>query len=195
MAWLITDKSDVKIFILYLLMRIDRPVDFVTLNDIAVQDGYVGQIDFMNGFYELKDTNAISSRKSEDGEEMWEITPAGVTAAQTLKSSVMPEIMEKAARSALALISFKHRNTRISSTIKKDSSGKYVLNMVAKDGENEFMNVSLSFDSQHTAETMKNNFDRSPELVYRGLLGVLSGDINYLADAWNYGSEEEKNNG
>ena len=57
------------------------------------------------------------------------------------------------------------------------------------------MNVSLSFDSQHTAETMKNNFDRSPELVYRGLLGVLSGDINYLADAWNYGPEEEKNNG
>ena len=195
MAWLITDKSDVKIFILYLLMRIDRPVDFVTLNDIAVQDGYVGQIDFMNGFYELKDTNAISSRKSEDGEEMWEITSAGVTAAQTLKSSVMPEIMEKAARSALALISFKHRNTRISSTVKKDSSEKYVLNMVAKDGDNEFMNVSLSFDSQHTAETMKNNFDRSPELVYRGLLGVLSGDINYLADAWNYGSEEEKNNG
>jgi hypothetical protein len=126
---------------------------------------------------------------------MWEITSAGVTAAQTLKSSVMPEIMEKAARSALALISFKHRNTRISSTVKKDSSGKYVLNMVAKDGENEFMNVSLSFDSQHTAETMKNNFDRSPELVYRGLLGVLSGDINYLADAWNYGPEEEKNNG
>jgi hypothetical protein len=195
MAWLITDKSDVKIFILYLLMRIDRPVDFVTLNDIAVQDGYVGQIDFMNGFYELKDTNAISSRKSEDGEEMWEITSAGVTAAQTLKSSVMPEIMEKAARSALALISFKHRNTRISSTVKKDSSEKYVLNMVAKDGDNEFMNVSLSFDSQHTAETMKNNFDRSPELVYRGLLGVLSGDINYLADAWNYGPEEEKNNG
>ena len=195
MAWLITDKSDVKIFILYLLMRIDRPVDFVTLNDIAVQDGYVSHFDFMIGFDELKDTKAIESRRSADGEEMWVITSAGMTAAQTLKSSIMPEIMEKAARSALALISFKHRDTRIHSSISRNKSGKYILNMVAKDGEEEFMNVSLSFDSEHTAEIMKNNFDRSPELVYRGLLGVLSGDINYLADAWSFAPEEEKNNG
>jgi len=195
MAWLITDKSDVKIFILYLLMRIDRPVDFVTLNDIAVQDGYVNQFDFMNGFYELKDTKAIESRISSDGEEMWSITSAGVTAAQTLKSSIMPDIMEKAARSALALISFKHRDTKIHSSITRRKAGEYVLNMVAREGDNEFMNISLTFDSEHTAETMKNNFDRSPELVYRGLLGVLSGDINYLADAWDYNPEEEEKNG
>ncbi len=194
MAWLITDKSDVKIFILYLLMRIDRPVDFITLNDIAVQDGYVSQFDFMDGFHELKATSAIESFKNDDGEEMWQITPAGVTAAQTLKSSIMTEIMEKAARSALALISFKHRDTKVSSSITKDKNGKYVVNMVAKDKEQEFMNISLSFDSQHTAEAMKSSFDRSPELVYRGLLGILSGDINYLADAWNSGPVEEINN-
>lgn len=195
MAWLITDKSDVKIFILYLLMRIDRPVDFVTLNEIAVQDGYVSHFDFMIGFDELKETNAIESRKAENGEEMWVITSAGMTAAQTLKSSIMPDIMEKAARSALALISFKHRDTKIHSSIKKIKAGEYVLNMVARDGDDEFMNISLSFDSEHTAEIMKNNFDNSPELVYRGLLGVLSGDINYLADAWSFKPEEENSNG
>ena len=44
-------------------------------------------------------------------------------------------------------------------------------------------------------EIMKNNFDNSPELVYRGLLGVLSGYINYLADAWSFKPEEENSNG
>ena len=42
---------------------------------------------------------------------------------------------------------------------------------------------------------MKYNCGEDPELLYRGVLSILSGDINYLADAWagdvEYDGEEE----
>ena len=41
MPFLLRDKTDIKIFILYLLMHIEHPVDFVTLHDLVVQDGFV----------------------------------------------------------------------------------------------------------------------------------------------------------
>ena len=86
MAKQLTDKNDIKIFILYLLKNIERPVDMITLNDIVVQDGFVNQFDFMDCFYELCDTSAV--RKSEkDGVELYEITGEGSVAAETISSS------------------------------------------------------------------------------------------------------------
>lgn len=48
MPFALTDKTDIKIFILYLLMHMERPVDFVTLHDMVVQDEFVRQFDFMD---------------------------------------------------------------------------------------------------------------------------------------------------
>ena len=47
------DKNDIKIFILYLMRHVGRPLDFVSINDIVVQDGYVGYFDFVECFAEL----------------------------------------------------------------------------------------------------------------------------------------------
>ena len=41
-----------------------------------------------------------------------------------------------------------------------------------------------------TVEVMKYHFDDKAELVYRGILSLLSGDMNYLADSW--AAEDEK---
>ena len=53
------DKNDIKIFILYLLRHIGYPLDFVSINDIVVQDGYVGYFDFAECFAELLETGNI----------------------------------------------------------------------------------------------------------------------------------------
>jgi hypothetical protein len=39
-------------------------------------------------------------------------------------------------------------------------------------------------DTKRQAELMKYNFDDKNELVYKGLMSLLSGDVNYLADSW-----------
>jgi len=68
------DKNDIKIFILYLLRHIGYPLDFVSINDIVVQDGYVGYFDFVECFAELLETGNILEIPAEEGrEELYEI--------------------------------------------------------------------------------------------------------------------------
>ena len=45
MALQLKEKTDVKIFILYLLMNIGKPIDIITLNDIIMEDEFVNQFD------------------------------------------------------------------------------------------------------------------------------------------------------
>ena len=179
----IKEKSDIKIFILYLMKQIERPVDFVTLNDIVVQDEFVNQFDFMDCFYELYQSGAIAKNET-DGEDLYSITDKGSVVAETLESNIIPTIRERSMRSALRLLSFNRRGAKAKCSIEELPDGKCELRCYAKDENGEFLNLALKLDSYRQAELMKKNFDEKPELVYRTILGVLSGDINYLADAW-----------
>ena len=51
--------SDIKIFILYLLGSIGRPLEFVELHDIVVQDGIVSSFDFCMNFPALLEAGHI----------------------------------------------------------------------------------------------------------------------------------------
>ena len=194
MAKQLTDKNDIKIFILYLLKNIERPVDMITLNDIVVQDGFVNQFDFMDCFYELCDTSAV--RKSEkDGVELYEITGEGSVAAETMQSNIIQSIRERSLRSAMRLLSFHGRGAKHSCTLEDADDGRCRRVCRFTDKNGEFFSLSVLFETRHQAELMKYNCGEDPELLYRGVLSILSGDINYLADAWagdvEYDGEEE----
>ena len=66
MGFRFKDKQEVKTFILYLLVQIDRPIDMATLNDIVMQDDFVNQFDFMDAFFELCSSGAITSEPNGD---------------------------------------------------------------------------------------------------------------------------------
>ena len=83
MGFRFKDKKDIKTFILYLLMQVERPIELETLNDIVVQDDYVNQFDFMDAFFELCQTGAVTSGK-ENGVTLYEISSKGRTAAEKL---------------------------------------------------------------------------------------------------------------
>ena len=43
-------EDEIKIFILYLMYHIGRPLEYEDINDIVMQDGFVGGIDFADCF-------------------------------------------------------------------------------------------------------------------------------------------------
>ncbi len=189
MPFALTDKTDIKIFILYLLMHMERPVDFVTLHDMVVQDEFVRQFDFMDCFYELCETEAVQ-KTIRDGKEYYAITPEGRAAAQTLQSDLLRPIRERALRSALRLLSFQSRGTKIKSEVVPLEDGRFALKCECRDSDGVFMQTSVVVETKRQAELMKYHFDDKAELVYRGILSLLSGDMNYLADSW--AAEDEK---
>ena len=180
MALQLKEKTDVKIFILYLLMNIGKPIDLVTLNDIVVQDEFVNQFDFMDCLCELIDAGAVD--KIHFGRsELYNITHEGIIAARTLQSTLLPQIREKSFRSAVQLLSFKRRGSKPSSYIEETGDGRYRLVCKIADSTCAYMETSFVFETRRQAERLKYHFDENAEFIYRGMLGLFSGEVNYLA--------------
>ena len=176
----LTEKNDVKIFILYLLMNIEYPVDMTTLSDISVQDDFVQQFVFMDCFFDLFESGAISCSFAH-GEQLYSITDAGRKAAEALQSEILPAIRQKSLKSAFRLLSFKKTGAVVDSSVTKEENGRYTVSVSIKNRTGRVMSASVTAEDEQSAENMRRNFDEKPELVYRGLLSLLSGDVNYLA--------------
>ena len=61
MAFQLKNQNDIKIFILYLLMNVPRPLSYNELNDIVVQDELVSSLDFAECIAQLEDTGNVAS--------------------------------------------------------------------------------------------------------------------------------------
>ena len=175
------DKNDIKIFILYLLRHIGYPLDFVSINDIVVQDGFVGYFDFVECFAELLETGNIEEMKN-DGEEMYRITPQGIHVADTLDSRLINMIKEKSLKSALRLLSFKERGAKVKFDFHTLQNGGFSAECIITEKDEEILNVTLTLESSNQLERIRHNFYDKPEVVYRGILAVLTGEVNYLID-------------
>ena len=82
----LTDKFEIKIFILFLLKNIKEPLEFSMINDIVIQDGYVNYFDFAICFAELLENGQILEQKrKEDSHPVYVITPAGEEAVSNVQ--------------------------------------------------------------------------------------------------------------
>ena len=179
------DKNDIKIFILYLLRHIGYPLDFVSINDIVVQDGYVGYFDFVECFAELLETGNIAELANEDAEskeEYYEITAQGIHVADNLDSRILSSIREKSLKSALRLLSFRERGAKVKFDFETLAGGRFEATCMITEKEEQLLNVKVRLESSNQLERIRHNFYDKPEVVYKGILAVLTGEVNYLID-------------
>lgn len=175
------DKNDIKIFILYLLKNVGYALDFPNINDIVVQDGIVNYFDFAECFAELIDAGNICEQTPADGSEtLYSLTEQGMKVCESLQSDLMPMIREKSLKSALRLLSFKKRGSISKCSISTLPDGKYIFSCKVIEEHKEILDLSLVVDNKKMLDKMMYNFDQRPETVYKGLISVLTGEINYL---------------
>ena len=58
-------EDEIKIFILYLMYHIGRPLEYSDINDIVMQDGFVGGIDFADCFADLLERGNVVELRDE----------------------------------------------------------------------------------------------------------------------------------
>lgn len=191
MGFRFKEKKDVKTFILYLLMQIDRPVDLATLNDVVMQDDFVNQFEFMDALFELVASGGVTKTETE-GKTEYSLSTKGRVTAEMLEGDLVGMIKERSVRSAMRLLSFERRGSRAQSKVTEEN-GRFILSCKVTDKDGESFSLSVSLDSRRRADAMKQSFDEKPEFVYRAVLGVLSGDINYLADSWIDDEDADEN--
>lgn len=197
MAQQLKDENEIKIFILYLLEKIGYPLDYPTIGSIMMQDGIVNFFDFAQCFFALVDAGHIreividgeegsDSHIVEDDEDpeseaivLYEVTETGKSVANALSNNLMYSVREKGYRSALRHLSFEKKGAFIDSSYKKDGDG-YLVNCKINDKNGVLLDVNVHCDSEYQLNKMLTNFSEKPEIVFRGIVALISGDVNYL---------------
>lgn len=183
MASNIGDKRNVKIFVLYLLENINYPLELCEISDIVMQTDYVLFLDFAESFNELVDSQLVEAVEN-GGKTCYVITRKGRTVAQTLKSDVLPSMLDKALVAALRYLDFSRRGiTAECETVRTDvMTGECDVHCVLYEKKKIIFEATLHVDSLDRARRMKENFESRPEVVYRGFTALMSGNVNYLFD-------------
>jgi len=177
----IGSKQNVKIFVLYLMENINYPLDFITINDIVMQTDYVMYLDFAESFHEMLDGDLLTKIEGE-GEPLYAVTEKGKYVARELKSDLLGTILDQSLARALRYLNFKKRGVVPRCTVEKTEDGRY--NVLCSFTERDVCIFSqlLTVDTLDRATRMKENFYERPEAIYRGVVALLAGNVNYLFD-------------
>ncbi len=182
MGSIVTDKNYLKVFILYLLKNIDRPLEYSTINDVVLYDGAFGYIDFATCFVDMLDDELLVEIKGADGEQpRYAVTKKGVTVADALSDGIFEDIRSRSLKTALRLVSFRERGVEFEykkEEIPEDDGGGILVTCTLREKKRTVCSVTIKVDSPSRAEMIKKNFNENPENIYKGSLALLSGDAN-----------------
>ena len=173
--------KNVKIFVLYLLDNINYPLEYSTITDIVMQSDYVLYLDFAEALGEMQDGDLVQ-KTEKDGEAYYTITEKGRVVARELKSDLLPSILDRSLSAALRYLNFKKRGIVASCTVKETEDGRYEVRCTFTEKQICIFAQSVVVDTQNRAERMKANFEERPETIYRGVLALMAGNVNYLFD-------------
>ena len=170
--------KNVKIFVLYLMENVGKPLDFVTLNDIVMQTDYIMYLDFAEAFNKMLDDDLIAEAGVVDGDTVYEITERGRNVAEMLHSDILSSILA----AALRYLDFKKRGIEGHCNIRRREDGRYELYCELAERGDVIYSTTLVVDSADRANRMKENFYDRPEVIYRGVHAMLAGNMNFLFD-------------
>lgn len=173
------DRTDIKIFILFLLNEINEPLDYPTIADVMAENGYVGSFDFAEAFSELCDRGHIL-KKEESGKAYYEISDTGRMVASELQSDLLESIREKSRRTTMRLLSLRSKGLKATTEILPREDGKYTVICELVSPTGVLCRTETAVSTKEEAAKFKRNFEKNPTSAYRGIYAVLSGEVDYL---------------
>ena len=176
------DKKEIKIFILYLMDRIGYPLTLNDVSSILYQENLVSYFDCGDCFTELVDAGHIidSGERDEDTNIAYVVSPTGVEIATQLNDQISPWIKEVSYRSAIRNLSFVKRGAKTQCNKTPIGNGKFSVHCEIIEKGRKILDVTFDVDTEKEADKILYNFPRKPEIVYRGMLALLSGERNYI---------------
>ena len=184
MASPIGSMNNVKIFVLYLMRNINYPLDFVTLNDIVMQNDYIMYLDFAVAFHEMLDGGLIEEvgRDETTKDALYAVTRKGSMVAEQLKSDLLPSILDRSLDCAFRYLDFKRRGITVDCSYEKRGDATWDVTFFVYEHGKVLMQTTLNVDSEYRMRTMRENFRSRPDVIYRGVVALFTGNVNYLFD-------------
>lgn len=164
----IREKLDIKILILFILKRLNAPVDFDKLSELTMCDDGISYFDFAECVDELVKTEHISF----DG-ETYAITDKGERNGSVTESSIPYSVRLKAEKSTAALNAEMARNSMIVTGKEMRRGGGFTVSMSLSDGIDQILSMNLFAATEKQAEEIENGFRKNAESIYNTIINKL----------------------
>lgn len=176
------DQSDIKLFILYLMEHIAKPLDFVEINDIVVQNGVVKPFDFCLAFPDLIETGHVAALTDGNGQERYTVTELGREASQNLSGKILATTKEKALENAILLLNLRKNNATYRYHIEKTPAGKYLFVLQYAKDNVDTLTLTALCDTQKEAENMALTLEEHPDMTERALYSLLRNNAHDISE-------------
>ena len=183
----IKNKTDVKIFILFLVNNLRYPLSQSELFELATEEGYIAEFDFTESFSELCDLGHLTAITEEDGETRYLISPKGIAALSELEGTLVAGLRKRSLESAMRILSLRRRGAGVDAKVTRREDGYFCVECHTGDARGMIASFSLALPSQDAAETIRARFLEKPEDVIRGITAVATGEIEYLLSSFPKG--------
>lgn len=167
-----TDRSDIKIFILYLMSAVGRPLDYVDINDIVVQNGLVSPFDFADCFPELINSGHVQGTER-DGRTLYFLTELGIEAVDSLQSNILNMTRDAARKNAFMLLELKKKKADVRFGIEPTDDGKFKFWCNFYKDNKPVIELAMRVENRGEAEWLERSFDMRPDEMSRAILSVL----------------------
>lgn len=174
--------------------------DFVTYFHELLEDGHIRKITVpADEKKSLEPGNApldedeVQSEEDDDAQksvekkvpasekDLYEVTDTGRTIAKGLSDDLLlAAVREKSYISAMRHLSLEKRGAVVDHDIEMVGDGTYIFHCSIKDCDGMAFKLSLRADSYMQVSRMRMNFEDKPDVVYRGIIALVTGNVNYL---------------
>ena len=117
-----------------------------------------------------------------DSNVTYVVTKTGRLIARSLAENIlMAAVREKSYESAIRHLSLERRGAVCDQTFEREGDC-FVFRCSIKDREGTALELSLRTDTVYQLNRMRMNFDERPDVLLRGIISLLTGNVNYLFD-------------
>lgn len=175
----LTKKTEIKIYILYVMKHIGYPIEYDRLNDTLTSEGAVDYFGFSECFSELLETGNVKPAMGKT-EECYQITDQGINVVDNLIDTLIPSVQRSALAAAVRLTSFDKRGAVTKYGYTPTDNGKFRFNFEICEYDISVFSVSVILETEEQAQQMEYNLSKKPDDIYKAVMALLSGRMDYL---------------
>lgn len=160
------DKLDVKVLILFILARIDTPLDVDEIYEVAYQDESLNYFVLAESVHELTDTGHLQ----QDDSGKYTITEKGRTQGGFVEDSLAVPVVEKVSVAIENKVNQLYRDSLLSTRFYQDENGHWISSLTYQEDTKPLMQVSLLAPNEGHAKAMAENMKKNVSALYKAAM-------------------------
>lgn len=173
-------KKEIKILICYLLTSVNAPLSHDLIVRVMQENGLANYFEVVDVFSSLLEKGTIAVAEKEP-ELCYIPTEKAQVVSKQLDVTLPASVRERAVKSALSLLAEAKRERENKVEIKEIENG-YQVTCHVSGGDLDLMTFSLYVPDLHQARLVRRNFHHNPEIVYRAMLALVTGNHDLVAE-------------